>query len=83
MHSHSHVPLERDSDNNTKSVKKQKMYYGYNNGNEAFKSSFPKRETITKSIEALLRNRDPNMNRNGHFYAICGRPEVAVDAISS
>ena len=45
-------------------------------------SPFPKLLTISKPDEPLSRNFDLN-TQNGHLYAICGRPEVAVDVISS
>ena len=38
---------------------------------------------MQKSVEPLSRNRDPNITQNEHVYAICSRPEVAGDVISS
>ena len=38
---------------------------------------------FSESVEPLSRNRDPNMTQNEHVYAICCRPEVSGDVISS
>ena len=38
--------------------------------------------SLSKSDEPLARNRDPNVTKNEHVYAICSQPEVVVDVIS-
>ena len=35
-----------------------------------------------ESVEPLSRNRDPNLTQTEYVYAICSRPEAAVDVIS-
>ena len=58
-------------------VKQQRYLLVYERMNGALDLPF------SKSVEPLLRNRDPNMNQNEQVYAICYRPEVAGDVTSS
>ena len=39
-------------------------------------------KTFVKSVEQLLRNRDPNMAHNLRVCMICCRPQVVYDVIS-
>ena len=54
----------------------------YTRGNEACESQFRKLYTFSESVESSSINRDPNMTKNEHVYAICCQPEVAGDVIS-
>ena len=63
-------------------AKEQKCQIGYITRNKALESLFPKLYTISKSVEPLARNSDPNMTQNEHVYVICCRPDVADDVIS-
>ena len=40
------------------------------------------KKKISESVEPLSRNRNPNMIKNEHVYAICCRQEVSGDVIS-
>ena len=65
-------------------AKEYKCPTTYANYNKTLETAFQKLSTFSKSVQALSRNRNPNMSQNQHIYAInCGRPEVTVDAISS
>ena len=50
--------------------------------NDAPESTFTKLLTFSNSVEPLARNRDQNMTKNVHVYAIFYRPEMANDLIS-
>ena len=65
-------------------VKEQKCLLGYARENESllncsFQNSWAK--TFGESVERISRNRQPNMTKNEHVYAVCCRPEVAGDVI--
>ena len=64
-------------------AKEQKCIIGYKpKKKETLELPFPKLQTVVKSIEALSRNRDPNMTQNEHVHAICCRLEVDDDVTS-
>ena len=63
--------------------KEQECLTDYQRGNEDLESEFPKLYNFSESVEPLSRNRDPNMTHNEYVYAICCRPEVDGDVISS
>ena len=44
--------------------------------------SFQNCQLFSELVEPLSRNRQPNMTKNEHVYAICYRLEVAGDVIS-
>ena len=50
---------------------------------EELESRIPKLYTISKQVELLSRNRDPNIIQNCPVCAICCRPEMDCDVISS
>ena len=57
--------------------------FASSSGNEVRKSGCLKLSTFSKSVWHLLANGGLKMTPNRHFIATCGRPEVAVDVISS
>ena len=66
-------------------VKEQKCLTAYRRGNEVLESQSTKLNFLnffSESVEPSSRNRDQNMTKNQHVYAICCRPEVAGDAFA-
>ena len=63
-------------------VEEQKCQIAYTTENEPFASPFPNMQTLSKSVELLSRNHNPNMAKNEHGNAICCRHEV-VDNVTS
>ena len=63
-------------------VKEQSCLIDYTRINEALELQFPKLQIVSESVETLSRNRDPNLTKTEHVYAICCRPEAAGDAIT-
>ena len=55
---------------------------GYRTANEALELLRTKQSKFSKSVESLSRNRDLNMTKNWHVFAICCRPEADYDDIS-
>ena len=54
----------------------------YTRGMKPLNHSFNPVIFFQSRLNLYQRNRDPNMIRNEHVYAICCRPEVAGDVIS-
>ena len=63
-------------------IQSQKYLRAYTTARGALEAPFPKLKTFSKSAKPLSRNRDPNMTKNEHVYAICSRQNIAGGVIS-
>ena len=64
-------------------IKEHKCLIDYTIGNEALESAFLKLWTTLKSIEPFSSNRNPNVAKREHVYAICCWLAVDGDVIFS